>query len=54
MSVLKMSASTFAKALNEALAVLRIGGANQEQIRAFKNAFLKSVIKNPKRGFKIA
>ena len=28
-----MSASTFAKALNEALAVLRISGANQEQIR---------------------
>lgn len=45
-----MSASTFTKALNEALAVLKISGANQEQIRAFKNAFLKSVIKNPKKG----
>lgn len=54
LGVLKMSASTFAKALNEALAVLRIGGANQEEIKAFKNAFLKSVIKSPKRGFKTA
>ncbi|MDD6879099.1 MAG: hypothetical protein PUD59_02585 [bacterium] len=43
-----MSASTFARALNEALMVLRACGANQKAINDFKNAFLKSVIKKIK------